>query len=763
MALLDKVTTSLKRNAQGQLVEEVNPLQKLAQERGQQIPMTPLGASMAGANPDQQKMVGVPNQKQAAIRINNDQTTTTAEAAAAKQYKQPQSQQQQSITERAKELAATLADTHGQVGTYIANAMQQMAPPPAPGLAAPTPADPAQQQVVTGAFSAAQSLLTSGRAVNDPAVVTEINKLMAATGLTADQLTQQLTSNAQSGTSGAGQAAAGAVQNSVSVGNLLPQLDTSAGELASLLGVPEAEIAGMSLDQLSLAIESLGQQTGVSGTQQASTSQALGQAERAGMREMGREQSASGARTTADSLGQLSQSVAAGDRVQFGGQEYTTEQLLADDNISRLVSDYLLNPESPEAKRLTSDPASKPLVAFAEKYRDSLTQAAQQMGQAVGAAQSISTANQKLGTFANGSQLAPELMSAIYGDTQSGPTQLTRTGLLQTIDSFPEAEQQQVVSQVNALVSKLPWAAKELSESLTPQAIRNLNKNNTWAEYGNSLTQRKQLEEIGEGNIDALVDMWFGDDTNINDISARLRENRSRAQLGLPSSDMRAIDANNDGKLDSFGNIRSRLTNSNNTSLRDALAGNPVSKSGPEGDALPGNTVQEKVFSTLMGSRGLAPTNLPKLGLEELRYVTQQSGPLAKQAGEVLAGKQQKLLNETIAGATDEKSLRALIESSKNSDDFSPQQVKAAIAKQQVIDKKRVADADKKAFTAAEAIVRSPKQVTDAWGRKSYETPKLSAEQVKALRSRGWKYHDTQGWMSPERLKKEPINAQRAR
>lgn len=499
-------------------MEQATPTSQLAGQAGLTAPpTTPAGVGALGGTAQQQAMAGSVAQKTSALRQSLDSQTTLGEAEADKRYRSAASAEEQKKLDQQKRLGEVFGGTQQKVQDLIGAEMNKQAGPSVrlETAGAVTTTDPAKQAEVDATFSQ----IVSG-------VDTQANivKLMGLTGQTQEQIAAAAQdAAAKQLQSGAGKAAAGAVADSskVNVSALLPNLGTTREELATLLGLDPTAIDTMSLADLDEAVKATATQgaaLSVAETGAASQNANLGAAERASLREASIEQSTTGQAASEAQLLDLGHALESAEVVRFGGKEYTVEQLLSDDNISKLVSDYLTNPDSETSKQLAADPNAAGLLGFVNKYKQALTDAATSVGKATAESSRIQSENKALAQVGDLS-IPDSVMKALYGDKWGTPqaAQLAPTGIAQALKNMATKDLAAIKPQLTEM-----FAAAQADPSLAAD-IKNLSASGIkglftprgtagktpWQDLQDTKV-RKQEVEAAKGNIDALLGLYFG-------------------------------------------------------------------------------------------------------------------------------------------------------------------------------------------------------------------------------------------------------------
>jgi len=630
-SLLDTVSKRLVRK-DGKLVEEATPVSQLAGQQGLTAPpLTPQGVLSLGGNANQAKMAGTPNQKQSALRQSTDQVNTIQEAEADKRYRASLSAAEQQKKQQAEGLTQVLGESKSKAQDLINKQIQALVPPSPAATTAPQlataglviAADPTKQASVDSAFQAVTSLIASGADPKGIQVQQALLDLASVAGMTADDV-DQLAAKAQESVgkqvleqAGTAVASQLADASQVGVAALLPEVGSSVSELAQLLGIPEDQVASMSISDLDAAVEAVtrqGEELSAAETQAASQSALLGAAERAAMRERGRELSTSGSAAIDEQLNDLSRSMENADTVSLGGQSYTIEQLLDDDTISKVITDYLTNPDSESSKALAADPNAAGLLGFVNKYRDVLQSAATSMATAATEQQAISKENAELGTFGD-IELPDELMTAIYGDSWGKPSasRLGQKGVVQAIGGLPKKIQSEVASVISSAVTRgvldpadiAELNNKELSKlfldkkgNLLPEGSRLID---SLLNPPISMGDVDRAYKAGKGGIDSLIDMYFkdlpggGGRAGLESLVTGAAANRAAGYKTDKQTSrlLDIVDKDKDGRLDKgyekslYESIKSQVISADSISeiLSGATPPSPVSMGGSSGSS----------------------------------------------------------------------------------------------------------------------------------------------------------------------------------
>lgn len=557
-------------------MEQATPTSQLAGQAGLVAPpTTPGGVGALGGTPQQQAMAGSVAQKTSALRQSLDTTTTLGEAEADKRYRSSLTAGEQATADKQKRLGEVLGGTQQKVQDLInAELSKQSSASSAASTTLQTSGAIAagagkDQATIDASFAQLIKQMASGSGPTDPIVQGMINSLVTSTGQTAEQIAAAAAAAATKQVQEtSGQAAAGTVSDTVNVSNLLPSLGTTREELAGLLGIDPTAVDTMSVGDLDKAVRTVaesGSALSAAETEAASQSGLLGAAERSAMREASREQSTAGVSVAETQLLDLGRALESADTVSFGGRQYTIEQLLSDETLSKLIGDYVTSaPGSEIRKRLDSDPNAAGLLSFVKNYGDALTAAATGIGAAATENVAIQKANKELSTYAPGMSLPDSIMKNIYGSGWGGIEASRREpmGILAALkNASPEFLQQNKQKITNALTM-----ADRIAPEIAPEiASMNLESLDRFINYTGAnghektpmetlLAGRYQLNELdsARGNVDSLINMYFGGTVGgTPGLQKLLDDDQKRKSGGYPANPTLAVlDKDRDGVLD---------------------------------------------------------------------------------------------------------------------------------------------------------------------------------------------------------------------
>lgn len=590
----------LKRGPGGVLSEETpEEIQSLAQKAGlSSPPITPLGGSAIGANPDQQKMMGTPAQKMAALTIAQQPGQSLQDAQRLAQPRTQATAEESASQERAK-LLAGLGQTQARAQQLIDSQVNKLAA---------TNATAANQQLAQGVQADTVNALNKLKAnPNDTAALAQINNRLgrpANNPITAAEL--QAMYEAPEDT--IKRLGAETFTNQITVNDLTasPDFGYTPTQLSQLLGLSEDQVKLMSIpdlqNEINKQVEAEYQRTQQMESQAGSS--LTGAAERGLLQAQSREASATGIRATEADIARLQDQIANADEVAFGGKSYKIEDLLKDSTISDTIAGYLDAPEGSQT-RTDLEKNSPGLVQFIKNNETLLKQASDQLKQTTTNFNKQQQANLAIGNI-GGQQLDPKILSTIipgFGSATDKTYNAKDYPLLKFATSLKGNAAGQFVQQVNALEQTFPGISDELSK-LSEADIKALGLESNSPKLQNYVAAKKMSQALESANsVDAVVDILFGKDVDTKTIKDQVAQNARRKALGLssdPSLDI--LDSDADGKLDSVKSIKNSMNSQMGTvSLTNASKGK-VNTVTPPSVSLKPLTSEQKLLYNKVGN-----------------------------------------------------------------------------------------------------------------------------------------------------------------
>lgn len=403
--------TRMIRGAGGQL-EEVSgeEVSTLAGKLGQPTPSTPVGTASMGTTPDQAKMAGTPAQQAgaaAAPAVDIQAQAATEQTQAGAQRLRDVSKMQADAGQQAKLEKSQNLQNLGALGDRVYKMMLG-------GLSAGAQAGAEQNARLEVDTAGAQAALPTTATPEQKQQVADLMTQLEAAGRSGDSaqvqklmadLTNAGVANPHTYLSGdAAAAVAKSAPELQTIGsyNQSGQLDSVAqqlgysdfGQVSELLGISPEEMQNYKLGDLNDLIQqeldkefSQTEQLKQAATDPNASPQMRAEA-RARLQELG----VVGIRASEAEVDALQQELTAGTKMNIGGQEYTMEELLGDENISSLAQSYFDMDEQERAEFAKQNPD---LANFFGKHEAVLQDAADAMGEEYAGFQRTQEANTK--------------------------------------------------------------------------------------------------------------------------------------------------------------------------------------------------------------------------------------------------------------------------------------------------------------------------------------------------------------------------------
>lgn len=540
---------SLVRKGSGQLVQQTS--QDLAETAGLPAqPLTPAGIASIGGSPDQAKMAGTPAQKDAALQ--ESATGTLQEAMRRKQARTAATGTEEAGKKKAEDLgglrdfgdsAQKLIDaaTSGVSGSVSSGAAYVSSTASALGVG-----DPTTGKQVDALFSQYKGL-----PANSPERTTKLAEIATAADLSiegAEKALNNLAASTESQQKAVGSAAAAGIQDTASVSDLITKggLGYNTAQLAGLLGIDEKLVASMSLSDFQKQITAMEQAeySQADALRQQLASPATGPAEREAARQALQDMGGTGTAAAEQNVGNIEQAVAEGGTVDFGGQSYKVEDLLRDETISNIVTDFFTNPNTAATLRREQPEFAK----WLDTNATTLSKAVESLR---GESKSVVATAQANKATVNSLGISPALLSKLIpGYSTFGKLDMTKAPLiLQNIVANPALKQ--------ALGPYLQddGVMTQLANSTQAEidALKIGQPNSPWERFTKAQDVVKQSNMAFQNlsGVDEVLDTMFGKDVDPNTVQTQLRELQADA-LWNPDSPYRGYE----GLLDENGNLK---------------------------------------------------------------------------------------------------------------------------------------------------------------------------------------------------------------
>lgn len=525
-------------------------VQSLSAQKGLAPPTSPAEGSVIGATPDQAKMLGTAQQKGAAMEVGADLGT----ALRTEQARTSATAAEEARQEKSKDL-----EKLGGLGQKVESLIDSYMPTLAEGQEVTAQVGIAQEALDAAevpdkaAFSTALEAMSAGNDVMNNLVVVA-NQL--GLDYSDPKLAEALGPYFQGGVDQVKQLLAESTEDDITMSDDIVQqlgydtLDT----LASDLGMDPGALGNLSLAQFQDIVnqEIEAEYNQVESLKQNMLNPNLSPAERSEARRALRDMGAIGMVATEADMDNLQAAIDQADEVDFGGKTWTVEELLSDENISLMTQKVLEDEAYAEELRETE----ADFVRFIEENKAALDAASSEMESDWTEFEEIQQVNKDMGKF-GASEFSDEFMKELipgFGTFQS--TEFESPALLDHIKTLDPVAQNDIIGELNNIKQMDPDAVKQLA-GLDADQIKRLGIGT-----GGKLFERWKANKVRQQEIKGINDYKaltkFLGVKNVNNL---FQQAKTASYFGKNemADNLRFLDANGDGKLDSPDEIRNAL------------------------------------------------------------------------------------------------------------------------------------------------------------------------------------------------------------
>jgi hypothetical protein len=504
-------------------------------------PITPVGSSTLGANPHQAKMAGASAQKTSALRqsIQGNQELDTAQRQ--KQARTLATAEEKSTVDKAKGLQG-LGDLQTRVNEIANKKLTTGAQ-----AAASTPAALTTATSTIAGMPELVSKLKSNP--QDQATLASIAQLIhPGQALTPDEVSHLVTTDIGGGV-------AKAVDNTVKASELPGDMVNNINK-----ALPGVDLSNMTIEQLQDAIQQEidAEMSSVSSLDQQMASPYVGEAQRQSALESARDLSSVGVASAENQAQNVNKQIQQGDTINFMGKEVPLSTFLSDDNVAKMVKDFLADPTSESNKQLAQQ--NPDFTKFVNQYKDVLDKAVADLSSGVAEQQKTVEANKAIASVdVGGGQkvtLNDAVMKSIFPDWGSVTGKAFNPALspiLTTLsnNALPAGDKQFFIS----LLNDHPEFASDISK-MSPDELSTLISNPEVKQKADDINKVKSLNEaLPDHTATAL---GFGNMSEMqNSISTGLAQARADGTTKQFMDKLHAAGI----RLDAKGNVDVHSTN----------------------------------------------------------------------------------------------------------------------------------------------------------------------------------------------------------
>jgi len=640
-------------------------LQQLAAGRGMlRPPLQPTVAREIGATGDQQKMVGTPAQKVAALDIASGRTEL-ARGEAREQPRRTATAGELKSVEMSENLSS-LEHLGERVQGLVQSAVADMQMPTEAATEVPTEVDPLTRAYREGgALGLAQHLQDTGRD----------DLLLPDGSLNWETLSREMPGVAEQLKSDV----AATQPESLPAADLMRD-DPELAQAVTDLGISlEGKTVEQFLSEIDLLIDREFQE--VEDLERIAEDPERSIEERREARRQLRQMGATGVRSAAQAAEQLQEDIGEADQIQIGEETYSLEEFLSNDVLSSITEQFIrdvengvvtLDTETGEVK-LTDDAssASRELVEFSPEFisnfvaprYDSLQTMIEEFGEDIEDYNEIQRANSEIRTALGDEMLRAagvgpdKLTTEKYAEAISGKPALEA---LRNPDKYPELST--AMLEVKQNYGDQPEILKALADIENEEELRNLLVKDNGRAFKTYLKTQEQKNRLkGANNLKEVYAILFdmdAKDVNLNELQQQLQDMRSAYYLGmLPGFGWRGKAL---GKLDDLGDMKSTMTRYleakyNPPTLADAA------KTGKPSLPLDFKDLRDKyrearrdesetwrVFSSIVQDRAITPPELARFDLGTLQELNRKlerpemQEPVSRRIRELIREKEER-------------------------------------------------------------------------------------------------------------------------
>lgn len=539
-------------------------VQQLAANRGLSAPpITAYGTGLIGGDADQAKMAGTPAQKGAAIAAATKVVAPMGETEREKEETLATAKETAEDISK-KELASKYIESLGTYGAKV-NEWIDSAKKTITGTTATAQVDvsdailtgltPTEKEQAIGLLKQIATESDSQKRLDLELQLNTILKKDINSVLNAEQKGQLYDTVAK----GIGEATTAAetvimgADRKLTVSDFT-QLGTTVEDLSSLLNVPAADLSNMTLGQLQDKIEQVTQQQlGTTATIQGALGGAFSPAEKAALRRYLRDVQAVGVTGAEAGVANLVDQVDKQNTVTFAGKRYTVDELLGSPTLTKVFQDAITEMEGTTKTGPTLEALKRDEPELYKWLTDnyngvkSLIERSTTTSKEFG---DIQVANKAALGEIGKSQ--PELAKQLGFDpsqlrsTRIDPAQLPP--VFQYVNNLSEGERATVSANIKQLTDVTGADAVKGLDGNQLKQLDFTNPSGPWAQYSNAVKDVNRMANLT--TIDDVVKEISTGDESLSQLDSELTGDALALALGVPTSNVKELDINNDGIID---------------------------------------------------------------------------------------------------------------------------------------------------------------------------------------------------------------------
>ena len=541
------------------------PVQQLSANRGLAAPpITAYGTNLIGGTQDQAKMAGTPAQRGAAV------AAATKIAALGEETEKEKEETLATAKETVediskKELASKYVESLGTYGAKV-NEWIDSAKKTLVGTAATVQVDvsdailtglsPTEKEQAIGLIKQIATESDNQKRLDLEQQLNIVLKKDINSVLNAEQkgqLYDTVSRSIQEATTAAETAIMGA-DRKLTVADFT-QLGTTVDDLSSLLNVPTTDLANMTIGQLQDKIEQVTQQQlGTAAGIRGAMGSAFSPTERAALRRYLRDVQAVGVAGAEAGVANIVDQVDKGNVVTFAGKQYTVDELLGSPTLTKVFQDAVTEMEGTTKTGPTLEALKRDEPGLYKWVTDNYAGVKALIERSTATSKEfgdIQTTNRAALGEIGKSQ--PELAKQFGFDpnqlrsTRIDPAQLPP--VFQYVNSAPAEQQATLAANLRSLSDV---AGADSVRGLDSNQLKQLDLSNPsglWSTYSNAVKDVNRVANLT--TIDDIIKEISSGDESIEQLDSELTGDSLAVALGVPTSNVRELDTNSDGVIDS--------------------------------------------------------------------------------------------------------------------------------------------------------------------------------------------------------------------
>ncbi len=446
----------------------------------------------------------------------------------------------------------------------------------------------------------------------------------------------------------------------ITLGQLKPEdfealgLTGGLGDLASLLGMKDADLSSMTVDELQSKINTLMTQDfdKVDSLNRIANDAFYPANVRADAQRQLRDLSSVGVQATEADMQKLNDEIQSADIIMVGNEEMTVQELLSDEGLTEVITAYL-DDKIGEYQKLISGQFPE-LEAFIKKNKNALTDAAKTLDTSVKSLANVQKENAKLASY--GPVDLTDFNKVVYGpgydpakpiNTAYTPTPAYNI-LTDSTNGLTDEQRTDYAAFLKEMAKANPDLAKQYANLDLAGVSAKIPAGMSWSDYFKGTVNRQKYVNLANGSAvnRQVISELLGGEQNYASANQYLKDVllMYKFNIGEPLSEdtkklMSILDNNEDGVMDNEELVKAEIKRYYGTSVNLDILDIPtlISKVKSEASSRAGDALYKAVqdgkvsASELEGviAGGMNPTTLYDLLQGKEKYISIEKGALS--------------------------------------------------------------------------------------------------------------------------------------